>query len=461
MRAREFLNEASKSTLTVGKITKYPTRIEKFLDLVKNKHTFQSKHGPVQVDPTEIPRISNVLTGKTKMMSKSLMVKTLQGKTMSTGDIFYNQVEFGEKGRSGDPEIELKPSPVFGHGKGVGDQDLTPELAVDMGAFPAKNLGVKIQNNEYLDTQGAAGKAVKEISKQISNKQVPQIPQDLTKSQLSSVVNDAYEYLGVQTLVDGTINFANMKEFFNHIGSNIGDMFLFFPGATNNPLADSYAIQNRQTGNQIFLSSKGGRSGGGAPSSINKIKIPDYMGKQYANDESLEFLKFIQETTPWQQPFEAAKFIKEKSKDANSLGELLPFVDLFDSKFYNWAISTFKSGDVPSKIEEVPSEYQDLFNLVQKITAGSKYPLFYNLRNMVKDKFVGPAVNSGKPFPQFNGRMLEVLGHNFVLISSKASGGKINTNATWPYKMGGTITFETKDTATKWNSAMTWKLSGV
>ena len=459
MRAREFLDEAT--TLTVGKITKYPTRIEKFLDLVKNKHTFQSKHGPVQVDPAEIPRISNVLTGKTKMMSKSLMVKTLQGNSISTGDIFYNQVEFGEKGKGGDPEIELKPTPVFGHGKGTGDQDLTPELAVDMGAFPAKNLGAKIQSNEYLDTQGAAGQAVKEISKQISNKQVPTVPQGLTKSQLSSVVNDAYEYLGVQALVDGTINFANMEEFFNHIGSSIGDMFLFFPGATNNPLADSYAIQNRQTGNQIFLSSKGGRSGGGAPSSINKIKIPEYMDKQYANDESLEFLKYIQTVKPWQQPFEAAKFIKEKSKDSNSLGELLPFVDLFDSKFYNWAASCLKSGDVPKRIQEVPSEYQDLYNLVAKTSSGSNFALFWNLRNVVKDKFVGPAINSGKPFPQFNARMLEVLGHNFVLISSKASGGKINTNATWPYKMGGTITLEPKDSANKWNSAMTWKLTGV
>lgn len=459
MRAREFLNEAT--TLTVGKITKYPARIEKFLDLVKSKHTFQSKHGPVQVDPTEIPRISGVLTGKTKMMSKSLMVKTLQGKTISTGDIFYNQVEFGEKGKGGDPDIELKPTPVFGHGKGAGDQDLTPELAVDMGAFPAKNLGAKIQSNEYLDTQGEAGQAVKEISKQISNKQVPLIPQGLSKSQLSSVINDAYEYLGVQALVDGTINFANMEEFFNHIGSNIGDMFLFFPGATNNPLADSYAIQNRQTGNQIFLSSKGGRSGGGAPSSINKIKIPEHMEKQYANDESLEFLKFIQGIKPWQQPFEAAKFIKERSKDPKSLGELLPFVDLFDSKFYNWAASVLKSGDVPKRIKEVPPEYEDLYNLVMKSTSGSNYPLFYNLRNTVKDKFVGPAINSGKPFPQFNARMLEVLGHNFVLISSKASGGKINTSATWPYKMGGTITLEPKDAANKWNSAMTWKLTGV
>ena len=459
MRFREFITEAT--SLTVGKITKYPTRIAKFLELVKNKHTFQSKHGPVQIDPKELTRIKGVLTGQTRMMTKSLMVKTLQGTTISTGDLFYNQVEFGEKGKGGDSEIELKPTPVFGHGKAEPGQDLTPELAVDMGAFPAKNLGAKIQSNEYLSTQGVAGQAVKEISKQISKKQVPLIPQDLSKSQLSSIVNDAYEYLGVQALVDGVINFPNIEDFYTHIGTNMSEMFLFFPGSTNNPLADSYAIQNRQTGNQIFLSSKGGRSGGGAPSSINKVKIPDNMLKQYKNDESLEFLKFIQGVKPWQQPFESAKFIKEKSKDPNSLGELLPFVDQFDSKFYNWAADTLRQKDVPKTLSKIPKEYQDLFNLVQRTTSGSNYPLFFNLRNAVKDKFVGPAVNSGKPFPQFNARMLEILGHNFVLISSKAEGGKINTKATWPYKMGGTITLEPKDPANKWNAAMSWKLTGA
>lgn len=459
MRAREFLIEVT--FLTVGKITKYPTRIAKFLELVKSGHSFQTKNGPVKIDPKEVARIEPILTGKQPLTTRSLMVKTADGKTISTGDLFYNQVEFGEKGKGGDTGVDLKPTPVFKHGKPAKGQDLTPELAVDMGAFPAKNLGAKIQSNEHLASQGAAGQAVIGISKQISSKQVPLVPKDLSKEQLSSVVNDAYEYLGVQALIDGIIEFPKIEDFYKHIGSNIGDMFLFFPGSTNNPLADSYAIQNRQTKNQIFLSSKGGKTGSGAPSSINKIKIPDHMLEQYKGDESLEFLKTIQETTPWKQPFEAAKFIKEKSKDPNSLGELLPFVDQFDSKLYNWIGWSFGPGGIPDSIDKIPEQYQDLFNLVQKYSAGSKFPLFYNLRNVIKDKFVGPAINSGKPFPQFNARMLEILGNNFVLISSKATSGKIITKATWPYKMGGNVTIEPKDPPIKWHSAMTWKLGGV
>lgn len=457
MRAREFIIEAT--PLTVGKITKYPTRIKKFLDLIKAGHTFQSKNGPVQIDPREIKRIEGILTGKTQLTSRSLLVKTINGHMISTGDLFYSQTEFGEKGKGGDLDIELKPTTVFQHGKPEKGKEITPELAIDLGAFPAKNLGAKIQSSKYLDTQGVAGKSVKNISKQISEKKIPSVPKGLTKEQMSSIVNDAYEYLGVQALIEGVIDFPNIKDFYEHLGTDIKEMFLFFPGTTNNPLADSYAIQNRTTGNQIFLSSKGGRHGSGAPSSINKVKIPEHMLKSYKNDESLNFLILMQEVRPWKQPFEAAKFIKNNSKDPNSLGELLPFVDLFDDKFYDWVRNTLSQRTVPTQVNEVPKEYRKLFNLVQKNTAGSNKALFYNLRNTIKDKFVGTAINSGKPLPQFNARMLEILGNNFVLISSKVTGDKIVSVAKWPHKMGGQILFEPKDSPLKWDSAMTWKLT--
>ena len=122
MRSREFIVEAT--PLTVGKITKYPTRITKFLELVKGEHVFQSKNGPVKIDPKEFNRLKSILTGKQPLSSRSLMVKTTDGKTISTGDMFYNQVEFGEKGKGGDVDIELKPTPVFQHGKPCGGTEL-------------------------------------------------------------------------------------------------------------------------------------------------------------------------------------------------------------------------------------------------------------------------------------------------------------------------------------------------
>jgi hypothetical protein len=82
----------------------------------------------------------------------------------------------------------------------------------------------------------------------------------------------------------------------------------------------------------------------------------------------------------------------------------------------------------------------------------------------VKDKFVAPAVNSGKAIPQFSARMIEILGHNFVLITSAPKpkmqpGAQIISTATWPHKVGGKVTIDPKDEAHKWGSAMTWKLN--
>ena len=464
MRAREFLSEVQ--NWSIGDITKRAGRLDAWLNLIRNKHTFNTKYGPVQIDPDEFDRLEGILTGKVQSRNKSIELRTLQGKSVRLTDLEKDASTVGGAGKSGDTKLLIKPGSVFQHGQPEKNQDITPELALNLGGFTANELGAHIQNNNHLDTQGIAGKAVKAISTQISQHQVPLIPKDVPKQQLTNVINDAYEYLGVQALIDGVALFPNIKEFYDHIGSNMASMVLLFPSSTNNPLADSYALTNKQTGNQIFISSKAGRSGSGAPSSIKKVKIPSYMLKQYKNDESLEFLTYIQGIkVAWHQPFEAAKFIKNKSKDPNSLGELLPYVDLFDAKFYTWGMNVKTSFQknhkpVPNTLNEIPPEYQDFYNLVlKKSSSESEIPLFWHARNVVKDVFVGPAVNSGKPLPQFNSRMLEILGHNFILLKSKAEGGKINTRAIWPHKMGGRITFEKKDGADKWDSAMTWILS--
>lgn len=470
MRAREFLNETG---LTLGKITKYPDRPEIFLNLIKNKHTFQSKHGPVQIDPTEIPRLAKIFSGETTMMVRSIMVKTLQGKTMSTGDIEYNDADFGGKSKSGDTSLKLKPKHVFPYkDKEQGsEQDLTPELAINLGGIQAKDLYERIQSSDHLSSQQGPGQAIKMMSAQIHKKQIPTIPTDLglVNKQLSSIVNDGFEYLGVQALVEGVIKFDNRDEFYQHVGVSPSDMLLVFPGETNNPLADSYALTNNKTGNKIYLSSKGGQKGTGAPSSINEVKIPDHMLKTYKNDESLQFIKHIQQfnkannASTYKQAFEAAKFIA--NSNPGTLGALEPFVHLFDDKFYAWTESYLrnKKKKVPSTIEEIPSEYQDLYNLVQKSISGNK-PLFYLLKNCVKDKFVAPAINSSKAIPQFSARMIEILGHNFVLITSAPKpkmqvGAQIISSATWPHKVGGKVSIDPKDEADKWGAAMSWKLT--
>jgi hypothetical protein len=55
--------------------------------------------------------------------------------------------------------------------------------------------------------------------------------------------------------------------------------------------------------------------------------------------------------------------------------------------------------------------------------------------------------------------MIELLGQNFVLLKTTIKGKQFITDVKWPSKVGGTITFEHKDPAPKWDSAMTWKLN--
>ena len=76
----------------------------------------------------------------------------------------------------------------------------------------------------------------------------PTVPA-LEKTQLTSVTNDSFEYLGVLSLLHGLANFPNSDEFYKHVGVNINEMTLYFPGSTNAPLADSFALVNDKTKN--------------------------------------------------------------------------------------------------------------------------------------------------------------------------------------------------------------------
>ena len=72
---------------------------------------------------------------------------------------------------------------------------------------------------------------------------------------------------------------------------------------------------------------------------------------------------------------------------------------------------------------------------------------------------VGPAINNENAIPGFNDTMLEILGHNFIVLNTKVAGNKFVTDVKWPSQMGGRITFEPKDPADKWDASMTWKLN--
>jgi len=453
MRAFEFLAEAS--ALNLKKVTKHPGRAEKFIELIQKGHQFNSDTGPVTLDPEQIPYLQSVLKQENVGVLRDIKVTTIDGKTMPMGKLHFDQAAWGEFGKGGDATANVKPGAAFQHGDPEKGKDVTADLAVNLGAFPASDLANKVINNEHIKNQGQIGEAVIEITKQIDSGQLPEVPAGLSKKAVTTIQNDAFEYLGILELSKGIANFPNSEAFYEHLGSNISDMLLLFPKAANNPLTDSYALQSANK-NTIFISSKGGKKAG-APSSIKTLKIP--VTVEQKDDATVSFLKRIQETKEaWKQAFVAADFIKKLSP--GKLGELEPFVPFSqDLMSYMANVLATRNKGVPATLEEIPQEHRGFFELVQKNSKESKFPLFYNAKNYVKDVIVGPAINNNDAIPGFNDTMLEILGHNFIVLNTKVVSNKFVTDVKWPSQMGGKITFEPKDPADKWDASMTWKLN--
>lgn len=453
-----ILSEAGSSSLGIEKLTKREGRAEKFLDLIDKGHVFNSREGMVKISKSNIPELQKILkpenVGRIPRVDIELEPEEgeEQGRIVPLGAIYFDQSAWGEFGKGGDPEADIKAGSVFRHQDPEKGQQLTAELAINLGAFPASQLADKIKNNEKIKSQGAVGDALIAIVDEIDQGLTPSVP-DLPKKALSSIVNDAFEYVGILSLLNGVADFPNREEFDEHIGSDINDMVLYFPRTSNNPLTDSYALKGK--GNSIFISSKGRK--GGAASSITALKVPDTIDK---DNETLKFIEYIKQTgKAWHQPFLAANFIYESNKgklgDLENLG-LLPFT----SEVMSYIRDTYQDRrmGVPKTLKQIPEEFRPLFELVADWSKDSKFPLFYNVRNYVKD-VVHQAVNEKNAISTWNSTMLEILGFNFIVLKTEIKNKQFLTQVRWPNGMNGKITLEHKDPADKWDSSMTWKLN--
>lgn len=456
MRATEFLKE--ESTLNPNKLTKDINRFNNLVNNIKKGNPLYKVDGtPVIIKKTEANRIQGLFN---QGLFQGRISLTGQDGTVYPLNSFLKTKDYGGQAvppgaDTGEiPVAGIKPGQVFQHQNLEKDQVLTPELAIELGAFPAGQLAEKIVANAHLDKQGPTGLAVKEIAKQLGAGQPAVVPK-LSKSEINNIQNYGFEYLGVLALLKGVADFPNADAFYQHVGVDLEHLILYFPGSTNNPVADSYALVNKATENTIFISSKGAK--GGAPSSISALKIPDQFRKLVGKDPALTFVAGLQDNSKpaWKQPFWAAEYLEQKFPGSmGPLGQFLPF----DEQFMNYLLQTLKNnkGGVPATLADIPRQYRPIFKLVDT-SVNSKYPLFYNLRYYVKD-LIHQAIKKGV-IPNFSERMIELLGQNFVLLKTDQRAGTFVTHVRWPSKVGGTVTFEHKDPAPKWDSSMTWKLS--
>jgi len=460
MRSREFLSLLeAEVTLNPAKLTKDMARFDRLIANINGGNPLYLKDGtPIVIKKTEAKRLQDLFdqgkfAGSITLLGADQKPYPL-GSFLKTKEYGGQSVPPGQNDTGAVPVAGIKPGQVFQHGNPEKDQVLTPELALELGAFPAGQLGQKIEANKHLDSQGAAGAAVKEIARQIDGKQTPMVP-DLSKSEIANIQNYGFEYLGVQALIKGVANFPNADAFYDHVGGNLEELVLYFPGSSSNPVADSYALVNRKTKNTIFISSKG--AGGGAPSSVTALKIPKSMTQMIGKDPAVTFIDMLQQNSKpaWIQPFYAANWLEENYPGSmGNLSKFLPFED--ELLVYLSSILKSRNEGVPETLDQIPPKFRPLYALVEK-SVTSDASLFFVLRYYVKD-VIHTAIKQGV-VPNFSNRMIELLGQNFVLLKTTIKGGQFITDVRWPSKVGGTITFEHKDPAPKWDSAMTWKLN--
>jgi hypothetical protein len=108
---------------------------------------------------------------------------------------------------------------------------------------------------------GKLGDAIIYMANQANNGQIPQFPDNLTKDQTKAIELYASEYIGVLGLINGAVPFirGSREEFEGFVGGDLKNMIMFFPKASNNPLADSFSVVNDETGHAVKISSKAGR----------------------------------------------------------------------------------------------------------------------------------------------------------------------------------------------------------
>jgi len=407
------------------------TRQELFLYKVINKLPFTTVSGDeVTIDPKEA---KNVTAWLKSGPSGVINMQTIDGTPVKNTEL-QKTVEFGSKESEG---IPIKPSDVFP------STDVDPEklesgvqTILDFGGFPASDIYNKIASSHLKDL-GQVGDAVIAMAKQITQGQVPTVPPNLSAQEQKAIELYASEFLGVMSVLNGVADFPKRESFLEWVGQDLGSLLLYFPKASNNPIADSYGLLNRATGNALAMSSKA--AGKGAPPALTSLKVPDFLKKKYP--EAYSFIKKAQEPglSGVTQPFALMNWFYQYQP------ELVPEAW---RPYLPWQpdevqdiVTSFKhnGGKLPPKLMKATASRLSPQVANGNATDGGK--VFYAVINDVMK-----LVNAGA-VPNFREAILTSLGFNFVQIYSNIKNGKLVTKAFWPAQIDGQVKLRTKSSA--------------
>lgn len=431
------------STITASIIDK-PERAAAFLNKIKQKIPFPVKvpkdQEPYSVvaAPSEYKRINAILTAAAGIKDKKEKLKLVSGLQLLTIDgnniTVNNLVKTVELGGSEKETLPVKPTDVFA------GTDIDPESANILkllggaGAFPVNDLNNQIQNNEHLDKIGNIGRAIKEMSAQISDGKEPDIPKYLKPEEAKAIELYAGEYLGILNILNNVAKFDKRAEFNEFLGMDLGQLMLYFPRSQSNPLADSFAIQNKKDGHSLKISSKA--AGKGAAPSLEGLKLPAHVRQNKAFAKEIAFFDEARNTkySAFTQPFGLM----------NWLFENMP--DLVNEKFYPylpWTQEWIEEIDISLK-QDTLFPKQVMSNIISTIPKGRPKGTDGGVIWYAVISEVNKIVNTKNALPQLKPVVLETLGYNFIQVYSKQSGGKLKTKVFWPAKIDGKVQLKTK-----------------
>jgi hypothetical protein len=442
------------STFIDPKTKKQLNRAELFLYKVKNRLPFtrldnskpQKPIGEVIIDPREAQAVAAwIASGPTGVIELS----TLDGDTVRNTQLLKT-VEFGSKEAE---NIKIKPSDVLPTDEKTEIADLgnNIDLLLLAGGFPASEMYDKIANSPALVNMGPLGDAVIYMAQQANDGQIPMFPSNLNKDEIKAIELYASEYLGALGLVSGGVPFirGSREEFEEFVGGNLADMIMFFPKASNNPLADSFSVINDATGHAVKISSKA--AGKGAPPALGSMKLPQEVREKYP--DAAEFLDIAQDPalSQFTQPFAMMNYLYllNPNKVPRAYRGMVPF----DPEFVSRLEASMKTGKaLPRSI--MKNFEQQLSDKVLNGTAADGGKAWYAVTADVMR-----AVNTDRSVPDLRAALIESLGYNFIQLYSNVKGNKLVTEAFWPAKISGQVKLKSKGSAGELKGKMSVEIS--
>jgi hypothetical protein len=384
----------------------------------------------------------------------SLFLNTADGRTVPFSNIEKDELQTPKGKASSDVNVQpigigIAADPINAPGTKKKDRViLTPseeiKKALDANkGVVAGDLGEIIASNTVLDNAGELGAAIKQAAVEISQGLNPDLSRYDEKIQ-KRIAIDAGEYLGILALASGTAKWAGGKKakFLNFLGTpDFSGLTVIFPGEQNSSLSDSYGVQNANTGQTIFISSKGGigSTASGAAPSLNGLTIPDTLIKKKRTGNAVDFITLMQEVKVAEQPLAGLNFLNYYHKQAlrGTVYEGLGNVNgghIFTQDDIIAIIDSVRTGEELDPKFDVIIQSRKFTSLS---TPGGKL-LYCAAKDLVD------IVNTTQPMRDFRTIILELLGENFVQIFSRVVGKKLVFDVLWPGKVDGNVGLWTK-----------------